>query len=289
MNWLYNKTILITGASSGLGKQMVKIFITKYNCKVIGANRNEQKLKQFKLELNEYKDNFDYYVMDASVLQNWKDLYQKLLDAGISIDILINNAGLMHPFMKFDKLSYDSIYKVMNTNFYSAIYSTQTFLPMLLKSKTPAIINIASAAALVNVPGVSIYSASKSALRAFSETISYEYRDKIFVSTIMPGFAKTNLFYSSDNDRDVVAKTDDKLISKFCMDCDKMAKKIVKAISHKKHRVVLGKDARAGNFFNKLMPIGTTRIIGYLFKHSKLQTFDQIFNDTKENKNGDNN
>ncbi len=283
MNWLYNKRVLITGASSGIGKEITKLLINKYNCQVLGVNRSEDKLAAFKQELAEKQDKFDYYPMDASKLDNWQQLYQHLVDNKYDIDILINNAGMMHPFMRFDKLDYEQIDKVFDINFYSAVYSTKTFLPMLLKSNHGAIINISSASALCNIPGVSIYSASKSALRAFSETISYEYRKKLYISTIMPGFAKTNLFYSKDNSKQIVDQKDDNLISKFCMPVDKMARKIVGKIKRKRRRAVVGIDAKFVNFMHKLMPQTTTKLVGGVFKATKLATFKDIF-DNKENK-----
>lgn len=283
MNWLYNKRVLITGASSGIGKEITKLLINKYNCQVLGVNRSEDKLAAFKQELAEKQDKFDYYPMDASKLDNWQQLYKHLVDNKYDIDILINNAGMMHPFMRFDKLEYEQIDKVFDINFYSAVYSTKTFLPMLLKSNHGAIINISSASALCNIPGVSIYSASKSALRAFSETISYEYRKKLYISTIMPGFAKTNLFYSKDNSKQIVDQKDDNLISKFCMPVDKMARKIVGKIKRKRRRAVVGIDAKFVNFMHKLMPQTTTKLVGGVFKATKLATFKDIF-DNKENK-----
>ncbi len=283
MNWLYNKRVLITGASSGIGKEITKLLINKYNCQVLGVNRSEDKLAAFKQELGDKQDKFDYYPMDASKLDNWQQLYRHLAGNNYEIDVLINNAGMMHPFMRFDKLDYEQIDKVFDINFYSAVYSTKTFLPMLLKSEHGAIINISSASALCNIPGVSIYSASKSALRAFSETISYEYRKKLYISTIMPGFAKTNLFYSKDNSKQIVDQKDDNLISKFCMPVDKMARKIVGKIKRKRRRAVVGIDAKFVNFMHKIMPQTTTKLVGGVFKATKLTTFKDIF-DNKENK-----
>ena len=277
MNWLFNKKVLITGASSGIGKEITKILINKYNCHVLGVNRSEDKLIAFKQELADKQDNFDYYPMDASKLENWQSLYQKLVDNNQTIDILINNAGMMHPFMRFDKIDFDQINKVIDINFYSAVYSTKIFMPMLLKSESGAIVNISSASALCNIPGVSIYSASKSALRAFSETISYEYRKQLYISTVMPGFAKTNLFYSKDNSKQIVAEKDDNLISKFCMPVEKMARKIVGKLKRKRRRVVVGLDAKFVNFMHKLMPQTTTKLVGGVFKATKLDTFQDIF------------
>lgn len=277
MNWIYNKKILLTGASSGIGKALATLLIKKYNCSVIGVNRSQDKLEEFKRELGEYGDKFSYYPMDASKLENWQQLYKTLQDKNEQIDVLINNAGMMHPFMSFEKIEIEQVHKVMNINFYSAIYSVKTFLPMLNQSKTPAIINISSASALANVPGVSVYGASKSALRAFSETISYEFRKHIYVCTVMPGFVKTNLFYSKDNAKNIVDDNDMGLINKFCMKVDKMAKKTVRAIKRKRKRVVLGLDGKFINFMHKLMPVSTTKLMGGVFRASKRKTFDQIF------------
>ncbi len=287
MNYLYNKNIIISGASSGIGKEVSKILINKYNCHLLGLARTESKLEAFKQELGEKSNHFDYFAMDTGVKENWEKLALHMQEINFAPDILINNAGTMTPFAAFEKSTDEQVEKVFKTNFLSVTYSVEVLLPILKKSATPAIINISSASALCCLPGVSIYSASKSALKTFSEILHTELRGKVFVSTIMPGFAKTNLFYSKDNSKDIIESKDKNIIDKFSMNVDKMARKIVRVISRKKARAIIGFDAKLVNFMYKCTPQTSGRLIGWVMKKTKMKTFEDIFE--KENKNGNNN
>lgn len=284
MNWIYNKNIIITGASSGIGKELSTILINKYNCKVLGVARTESKLEATKQELGE---NFSYYPLDVSKKENWDSLAKYLEDINFAPDILINNAGTMAPFESFVSTSEDTDERIFKTNFLSVTYAVRSLLPVLERSKTPAIINISSASALGCLPGVASYSASKSALKTFSEILHCELRGKVFVSTIMPGFIKTNLFHSKDNKKDVFDTKDEKLFNTISMRVDKAAKKIVRIIKRKKARAIIGMDAKLINCMYKLTPQTSGRLIGWVMRASKLKTFENVY--IKENKNGDNN
>ena len=101
-SWLYNKTVLITGASGGIGFSVAKLLIEKYDCKIIGIARNESKMLKAIETLGEKKKNFSYHLFDVSVKENWQKFYNYLTDNKIMIDLLFNNAGFMLPFAKFE-------------------------------------------------------------------------------------------------------------------------------------------------------------------------------------------
>ena len=100
--------------------------------------------------------------------ENWQSFRDELVDNNISVDILINNAGFMLPFSKFENYSDADINEIVNTNFLSVVNSTKILLPLIKKSKTPTIINIASAAGLCAVVGQSMYCATKFAVKGFA-------------------------------------------------------------------------------------------------------------------------
>lgn len=276
MNWLVGKNIILTGASSGIGKEVAKVLVSKpYNCKVLGVARTEEKLKELQDELGE---NFLYFPMDTAKLENWEKLKQHLLDTNFMADILINNAGRMHQFIATKKLDLNTLENVMNVNYYSVVYSVNTLLDLVLKSPTPAIINICSSSALCTVPGVAGYSASKSALKAYSETLALDLKGKAYVSTIFPGVTTTNIFNSKDNNSPIIDSKDKSIVDFISTPAPKMAKKIVKTIKRKKRRKVLGWDAKLMNFGYKIMPNSVPKIINFVFKKSKKDSFKDIYN-----------
>lgn len=285
MNWIYNKNVIVTGASSGIGKEICKLLAIKYNCKVLGVARTESKLLDLQNEIKIQNKSFDYYCMDVGNSDSWRSFKKNLLDTRFMPDILINNAGTMPPFENFSYIDENTVERVYKTNFFSVTYSVRELIPLLLKSKSPAIINISSAGALSCMPGVSIYDSSKSALKTFSETLHCELKGKVYISTIMPGFAKTNLFSSSDNNSQVIDEKDKILVNHFCMAVEKMAKKIVRVIKHKKARAIIGFDAKSLNFMYKIAPQTSGKFIGFVMKKSKLNSFDKIFDINKIDEN----
>ena len=169
--WFDYKTVIVSGASSGIGKGLVKKLIDEHGCRVIGIARNEAKMKKLVAELGEQARFFSYFLFDVSVKENWKTFADALREQGIQPDILINNAGILPKFDKFLNYSIEDIDRAMQINFYSSVYSMNALLPMLMQSKAAGVVNIASSAALCSLAGTSVYSASKAALKSLTESI----------------------------------------------------------------------------------------------------------------------
>ena len=163
--WFDYKTVILSGASSGIGKGIAERLIKDHGCKVIGIARNEERLLRFKEELGNKGGNFTYYTFDVSQEEKWQELADTLIRDNIQPDILINNAGILPKFDKFVNYTIDEIKKAMEINFFSCVYSMQALMPLILKSDSAAIVNVASSAALCSLAGTSVYSASKAALK----------------------------------------------------------------------------------------------------------------------------
>ena len=276
-NWLNNKTVVISGASGGIGFNLAKILIEKYNCKVIGIGRNEQKFLNNIELLGEKKSNFSYKLFDVSVKENWQDFFDYLVKTNTCVDVLINNAGFMLPFLKLEDIKDEDIEEIIKTNLTSYVHSTRIMLPLIKRSNTPAIINVSSAAGLSPVVGESLYCLTKYGVRGFTETLQQDYKD-IYFGCIHPGFIKTNLM-----DRMEISNKQNGIIDKVMMPVEKASKKIIKGISKRKKRIVIGLDGRSMHILYRLMPRLGPTIITKVLKLSKLEMFENIF-DYKENK-----
>jgi short-subunit dehydrogenase len=273
-NYLYQKTVIITGASGGLGFGIAKKLIEYYDCKIIGIARNEKKLIAAIETLGDKKSNFTYRIFDVSVKENWQNFANDLANSGIVVDVLINNAGFMLPFAKYEKYSYEEIDEIINTNLKSCLYSIKELMPILNKSKTPSIVNIASAAGLCSVVGESMYSATKFAVHGFTQALRQEYKGKMYIGGVYPGFIKTDILQRMDiNDKN------NRLISKMMKPLHKAVNIIVKGIAKKKGRIVLGFDGRSMDFFGRRMPKATPSIITAVLKKSGLEMFKDVFED----------
>lgn len=270
-HWLYNSTVVVTGASGGLGFSIAKLLIEKYDCKVYGIARNKEKIEKSILSLGEKKSNFSYKLFDVSVKENWLDFKNYLIENNIGVDVLINNAGYMLPFSKFGDLPPSETDSIIATNFNACCYSINALLPIISKSKNPAIINISSSAGLCPVIGESLYVASKFALRGFTETIMQEYKN-IYIGGVYPGFIKTDILSKVDK-----SSRDEKLIGKVMMSLPKATKKIVKRIAKRKRKTVTGLDGKFMYYGYKISPKFTGFLIKTVLKKSKLDMFRDLF------------
>ena len=153
------KTAIVTGASSGIGAEIVRILTGEYNVKVIGVARNLEKLQNFKTSLKN-ADLFTPFNFDVGSLDGFLKLENYLNENKILPDILINCAGVLPKFESFN--SQTNYLDVINTNFLSVVYSAQVLLPYIKKQKG-VMINVSSSSALCPFAGISIYTATKSA------------------------------------------------------------------------------------------------------------------------------
>lgn len=272
--WFDYKTVILSGASSGIGKGIAERLIKDHGCKVIGIARNEERLQNFKAELGNKGDNFTYYTFDVSQENKWHELADTLKKENIKPDILINNAGVLPKFDKFVNYTIDEIRKAMEINFFSCIYSMQALMPLILESDVAAVVNVASSAALCSLAGTSVYSASKAALKGFTEAMREEHRDNCYVALVCPGFTKTNIF----RDQAESSTKSQKAMDLISTDCDKMVDYIIKGMWKKKDKMVLGLDAHFMDKGYKLLGTTCSKVSSQVMKLSKLEMFENIFN-----------
>ena len=271
--WFDYKTVILSGASSGIGKGIAERLIKDHGCKVIGIARNEERLQKFKAELGNKGDNFTYYTFDVSQENKWHELADTLKKENIKPDILINNAGVLPKFDKFVNYTIDEIRKAMEINFFSCIYSMQALMPLILESDVAAVVNVASSAALCSLAGTSVYSASKAALKGFTEAMREEHRDNCYVALVCPGFTKTNIF----RDQAESSTKSQKAMDLISTDCDKMVDYIIKGMWKKKDKMVLGMDAHFMDKGYKLLGTTCSKVSSQVMKISKLEMFENIF------------
>lgn len=273
-DWLSGKTVIVTGASGGMGAGIAATLIKKHGCRVIGVARNEAKMLKFIEELGPtYAQQFSYKLFDVSDKKHWEDFAEELADAGIRPSVLINNAGILPKFKRFDRYSYDEIERAMNINFYSCVYGVKTFLPVLLQEEDPAIINVDSSAALMTLAGTSMYSASKAALKSFTEALRVEFKGKMYVGLVCPGFTKTDIFRDQKND----GGKGQKVMDMISTDCDRMVKMIMFGIEHKRPLMIHGFDAHAMSAFNRILPVRGSELFSFIMKAADIDLFDEVF------------
>ena len=115
--WIDNKTVIITGASSGIGKMLAERLMKEHNCTVIGVARSEKKMLNFVEELGDYAKLFSYKLFDVSSYDNWQNFHDYLVENNIKPDVLINNAGVLDNGLKaIDSFTDEDMNKVIDIN-----------------------------------------------------------------------------------------------------------------------------------------------------------------------------
>ena len=133
MKYNFNKkTVIITGASSGIGKTLAFKVIRDYGCTVIAIARNEERLQGAKSELGELSDRYLVTPFDASIEGNWINFARKLENSATYPHVLINCAGVLPKFRS--NQSAEEIKKIFDINFFSMVYSCNSLMPILKKS-----------------------------------------------------------------------------------------------------------------------------------------------------------
>lgn len=271
-------TWIITGVTSGIGKELAKLCIAK-GFSVLGVGRNTEKLEKLQAELG---DAFTPVCFDVSSTDAW-DGFAKRLKEEKRDDIvcLVNNAGVLPSCKRFDAYSLQEIQTVMQTNFLAAVYASKVLLPVLLKTHMPIIANVTSSAALASMAGTSLYSASKAALKAFTESMRAELVGKAHVVLLCPGTTKTDVFRNQAAD----FKRNANMVG---ISATAMAKKVYAAILRKKRRAVLGVDAKMMDSLNRWFPRSTPNMLSAFLKKSNMGAYAQIYKSENDDENGTN-
>ncbi|QQK79152.1 SDR family oxidoreductase [Salicibibacter cibi] len=194
---MQKKTVLITGASNGIGREYSYFFAEKgYN--VILVSRSKNKLDQLATDLQK-RYNVDVTVIVQDLSEEWsaKYVYEKVTEKNLGVDMLVNNAGFGTTGDFLDSSETDTHKQVM-LNVNAVVNMTQKFLPDMDSKGSGAIINIASTSSFLPIPYMSVYAATKAFVLSFSESLHKEYRGKgIRILAVCPGTTKTDFFESA--------------------------------------------------------------------------------------------
>ncbi|MFQ3340727.1 MAG: 3-hydroxy acid dehydrogenase/malonic semialdehyde reductase [Flavobacteriaceae bacterium] len=183
-----NKTIIITGATSGIGLATAKAF-AKLNSKLIICGRRKEKLDQLSKEIN-----VPYQILVFDV-RNKKEVFScinQLPEEFKKIDLLINNAGNAHGMDSIQDANLDDWDAMIDGNVKGLMYVTKAVIPLMIKQKSGHIINLGSIAGKEVYPNGSVYCASKFAIDAFTKGLRIDLnRVGIKVGAIHPGLVET--------------------------------------------------------------------------------------------------
>lgn len=191
-----NKSVLITGGGSGIGKIMARKSLERGAAKLIIWDINEDALTQTKNDFSALGGEIFIYKVDVFNLDEVKINAQRVRTEVGKIDVLINNAGIVVG-KYFHEHTHDQIHKSMVINSNAFMHIGLEFLPGMMAENYGAICNIASSAGLISNPKMSVYAASKWAVVGWSDSLRLEMEQlgkNVSVTTIMPFYINTGMF-----------------------------------------------------------------------------------------------
>ncbi|MFO8236408.1 MAG: SDR family oxidoreductase [Bacteroidales bacterium] len=250
---LINKTIWITGASSGIGEALAYELAVKDNILIL-SGRDEQRLKKVK-QICKNEGSQAYVVpFDLSSPKEVEETARKVLDHYPKIDVLINNGGLGQRSL-ITETSTQIDRQIMEINYFSNVILTKTVLPSMIEKGGGQIAVTSSIVGKFGFPMRSSYSASKHALYGFYETLRMEMRKhNVSVNIICPGRIRTNISYHAVTKE---GKEHGKMDQgqETGMPAGKCAKKIVKGMERNKKEILVGRKELIMVYLKRFFPV----------------------------------
>lgn len=248
---MLNKVVIITGASSGIGKACAEHF-GKQGAKLTITGRNEQNLNEAAKELKAKGIEVLAVTSDVAIKEDCQRIIDETIKTYGIIDVLINNAGIsMRALLNDADLSV--IEKVMQINFYGALYCTKYALPHLLKSKG-SVVGVSSIAGYVGLPARTGYSASKFAMQGFLDALRTENLKKgLHVMIACPGFTASNIrntaLAADGNAQGESPREEDKM-----MTAEEVAEYIYDGVVKRRRTLVLTTEGKLAVLLSKFFP-----------------------------------
>ncbi|RAL25138.1 short-chain dehydrogenase [Lujinxingia litoralis] len=251
-----NKVMVVTGAGSGIGKELVHGLLMRGAC-VAAVDLREASLEKLASECG-VGERLSVYAVDVSDREAVQGLVERVLARHHVVDGVINNAGIIQPFERVHELSDEVIERLMNVNFYGTLWMVRAFLPHLLERPEAYVANVASMGAFLPVPGQAVYGASKAAVKLLSEGLYAELIETgVRVSVVMPGAVATHISEHSG----VEMERDEEEASYQALAADKAAEIILEGMEDEEVHILVGSDARLMSLANRLAPERSIRLI----------------------------
>ncbi|WP_193195501.1 SDR family NAD(P)-dependent oxidoreductase [Nostoc sp. MG11] len=197
MKNIVGKTVVLTGASGGIGAFIARV-LAKEQATVVSVSRSQKGLDQICAEVNAAGGKGISIPFDLSKVEEFSALTQEIHQLAGPIDILINNAAI-EKYRPFQNYTLEDVQSILTTNLLAPMELTRLLLPTMLERNSGHIVNIASSAGKKGAPYNSIYSASKAGLIMWSDAIQQELANSnVGVSVVCPGCTNAGMYLALD-------------------------------------------------------------------------------------------
>ena len=260
-NKFKGKVVLVTGASSGIGRQVSLDFSDHGAQSIILVARAQSKLEDLeKIIRRKFATEVSVYPCDISKKTEVAKMGREILERYGYIDILVNNAGF-GIYGKVQRQSIEDIESIIITNYLGMVYCTKVFLDSMTSRKSGHIVNVASVAGSFGVAGLSAYCASKYAVLGFSESLSQELHGTgIGITVVSPIGVRTN-FFSNDS---FSGKTPN--YTGFMLESKTVSNAILAAANSSRLEIIVPFYIRVAVWFKHTLPFIVNPIVGSHFR-----------------------
>jgi len=271
---LNEKVVIITGASSGIGKALAIDFAQR-GANLVVAARNYVALCELTDSLiKQYNIKAVAVQCDVTVQSDCEYLIKQAMLTFGQIDVLINNAGISMRSL-FKDVEIDVLKRVMDINFWGTVYCTKYALPELLKSKG-SLVGVSSVAGYKGLPGRSGYSASKFAMNGFLEVLRVEnLHNGLHVLTACPGFTASNIRFTALS-KDGTQQGESTLEEDKMMTAEEVARRIADGVENRTRTLIMTRQGKLAVLLSKFVPALLDKLVYKTFAKEK----DSLLKDT---------
>ena len=261
--------VLITGATSGLGEALALRFAAA-GFRVAVASRNPAKVQATVAQIEQAGGQALGLELDVNKLEDFENARVRVEEAWDGLDILINNAGVVTGG-KLKDLGLEVWKQSLDTDLWSVIHGCRVFLPLLEKSGAGHIVNVASAAGLLNGPDVATYNVAKAGVIALSETLKVELASlNLDVTVSCPTVFKSQLLNPAGHEGDVFEGTTAKGLANematTSITSDHVAESLIKAMARGRLYDIPQYDGKIQWLLARLMPETFRKLILYMYR-----------------------
>ena len=257
----YERVAVVTGAASGVGRALSEELAVR-GCRLALIDINAEGLQDLATRIQALGGEVSTHIADVSNAERMAALPDEILAAHGHIHILVNNAGVTVA-AGFEDHTLEELRWLIGINLWGVVHGCHFFLPHLLREEGAKLINVASSTALMGLPGQSVYSATKGAVRGLSESLSAElHRSNVKVTSIYPGGIRTGLFEAArGTDRAVLAQAgSEPRTARMFLSPQQVARAIIRAVERGRARALVGWDSHLVEWLWRLSPAMALRL-----------------------------
>lgn len=257
-----NRTAVVTGAASGIGRALAGLLARK-GCNLALVDVNRSGMEETARDVRSFGRRVSVHEADVSDKERMLELPEEVLREHGHVHLLINNAGV-GLLSTVEEHRLEDFEWIVGINFWGVVYGCKFFLPHLRREDEAHIVNLSSMFGLIGLPTQSAYCATKFAVRGFSEALWCELRgSNVGVTSVHPGGVRTNIVRAARSIDETARERSIEYFDRYATSAERVAEKIVRAIERKQLRLRICPETYVTDWAKRLFPSLTQRAVAW--------------------------